>query len=160
LIFENRQTLWFRVQEILHVARLADPVRVRLELDWYNRLLPRRDRLQAALVLDRDETADPEAEARFRHDLVVSLLELQIGPERAGAVFVTCRPEDRGVGAAHWLEFAVGPAARRALADFRRPAQFAIYCPGYRHEGPPLDREVRQSLLDDLALSDRDGELT
>src|SRR5437667_364370 len=49
LIFENRQTLWFRVQEVLRIARLADPLRVQQELDWYNRLLPGRDRLQAAL---------------------------------------------------------------------------------------------------------------
>ena len=28
LIFENRQTLWFRVQEILRVARLSDGARV------------------------------------------------------------------------------------------------------------------------------------
>ena len=25
LLFENRQTLWFRLQEVLRVARLADP---------------------------------------------------------------------------------------------------------------------------------------
>src|ERR1700691_1488801 len=51
LLFENRQTLWFRVQEVLRVARLAEPARVRQELDLYNRLLPGRDRLQAALLI-------------------------------------------------------------------------------------------------------------
>src|SRR6266511_3508222 len=33
LLFENRQTLWFRVQEVLRIARLADPALVRRELD-------------------------------------------------------------------------------------------------------------------------------
>ena len=57
LLFENRQTLWFRAQELLRIARLAEPARVQQELDLYNRLLPRRDRLQAALLIDlRDET--------------------------------------------------------------------------------------------------------
>src|SRR5574339_608633 len=52
LVFENRQTLWFRLHELLRVARLADPVFVQRELDCYNRLLPGRDQLQAALLLD------------------------------------------------------------------------------------------------------------
>src|SRR6516225_802578 len=57
LLFENRQTLWFRVQELLRIARLAEPERVQQELDLYNRLLPRRDHLQAALLIDiEDET--------------------------------------------------------------------------------------------------------
>src|SRR5262245_35875493 len=55
LTFENRQTLWFRIHELLRVARLTDPFRVQQELDLYNRLLPSRDRLQAALQIDITE---------------------------------------------------------------------------------------------------------
>jgi hypothetical protein len=33
----------------------------------------------------------------------------------------------------------------------------ALDLPAYQHQSPPLTEEVRQSLLDDLALSDRDG---
>src|SRR5438105_12065053 len=51
LLFENRQTLWFRLQEVLRVARLNDPQRLEQELAIYNRLLPGRDRLQAALLI-------------------------------------------------------------------------------------------------------------
>src|SRR5438128_3925948 len=52
LVFENRQTLWFRVQELLRVARLSDALRVQAELDVYNRLLPGPDMLQAALLIE------------------------------------------------------------------------------------------------------------
>src|SRR5438552_1120972 len=52
LIFENRQTLWFRVQEIVRVARLADKSRLQEELNLYNRLLPGREQLQAALLIE------------------------------------------------------------------------------------------------------------
>src|SRR5262249_58457312 len=52
LLFENRQTLWFRVQEVLRIARLTEAVRVQQELDLYNRLLPGRNRLQAALLIE------------------------------------------------------------------------------------------------------------
>ncbi len=40
LIFENRKTLWFRLQEVLCIARLNEPALVQQELDLYNRLLP------------------------------------------------------------------------------------------------------------------------
>src|SRR5438105_1494694 len=49
LQFANRLTLWFHVQELLRVARLADPEHIQQELPLYNPLLPRRDCLQAAL---------------------------------------------------------------------------------------------------------------
>jgi hypothetical protein len=45
---------------------------------------------------------------------------------------------------------------RRLLADFRNPALVQVVRPEYQHESPPLSDEVRQSLLDDLALSERD----
>src|SRR5438093_9366108 len=61
LIFENRQTLWYRVQEVIRIARLADSREVQQELNLYNRLLPGRDLLQAALLL---EVADPTQLAR------------------------------------------------------------------------------------------------
>src|SRR5277367_5159898 len=52
LIFENRQTLWFRVQEVIRIARLADAQEVQPELNLYNRLLPGRNLLQAALLIE------------------------------------------------------------------------------------------------------------
>src|SRR5262249_20406356 len=52
VVFQNRQTLWFRVQEIVRIARLAEPARVEEELAIHNRLLPARDELHAALILD------------------------------------------------------------------------------------------------------------
>ena len=63
LLFENRQTLWFRLQEVLRVARLSEPARVRQELEIYNRLLPSRDCLQAALLLAIED------ETRLAHEL-------------------------------------------------------------------------------------------
>jgi len=42
------------------------------------------------------------------------------------------------------------------FADFRRRVWFALSHPSYRHESPPLGDEMRQSLMDDLELSDKD----
>ena len=150
LIFENRQTLWFRVQEVLRVARLTDPSRVREELAVYNRLLPGRGRLQAALLIEAAPSG-PDWK-----DLRGDELRLRLGSMVVPAVLVTSRPEDGAIGAAHWLAFDLDAAARRRLADLGHPAQFEIEHGSYRHESGPLGEDVRQSLAEDLELSDRD----
>ena len=157
LIFENRQTLWFRLQEVLLVARLVDAGRVRQELDWYNRLLPRRNLLQAALVIERG--AEPLGELDLQRALANAAVELRIGEAVWPARFVTPRAEGCCVGSAHWLELPLDLRAKAQLADGRRSARFLIVSVGYEHESAPLNPEVRQSLVDDLELSERVGEL-
>ena len=156
LLFTNRQTVWFQLQDVLRIARLAEPTRIQQELDLYNRLLPTRGRLHAALVLAVDETRLTEELAPWR-DLRGGDLRLCVGPVALPADLLTCRPEDRAVGAAHWVQFALDVAARRLLASPRQGAHFALTTPHYRHESAPLSEDVRQSLLDDLEASDRDA---
>jgi hypothetical protein len=83
-------------------------------------------------------------------------LRLCIGARYFPANLVTCRPEDRCIGLAHWVQFHVSPEGRKDLGSFRLPAYVEVLHPDYRHESALLSEDVRQSLLDDLALSDRD----
>jgi hypothetical protein len=155
LLFENRQTLWFRLQEILRVARLTEPKQVQQELDLYNRLLPRRNRLQAALLLKVDEARLSEELAAWQN-LRGEELCLHLGEVRYPANLLTCRPEDRCIGTAHWVQFVLDERGRQLLGDFDLPAHFAVRRANYSHDSAPLGDEVRQSLLDDLQMSDRD----
>jgi hypothetical protein len=156
LVFENRQTLWFRVQELLRVARLAEPARVQQELDLYNRLLPGRDKLQGALLIEVTEENRLTEELAPWRSLRGDDLRLRVGENAFPAVLVTCRPEDRSIGTAHWVQFVLDAAGRQQLRDFHRPAFFEINHVAYQHQSPPLSEDVRQSLLEDLELSDRD----
>jgi hypothetical protein len=155
LLFENRQTLWFRVQDVLRVARLSEPKLVQHELDLYNRLLPRRNRLQAALLLKVDDMRMQE-ELSAWSDLRGDDLILHLGDSRYAANLLTCRPEDRCIGAAHWVQFVLDDRGRGLLADFDLPAHFAVRRGNCPHASAPLSDDVRQSLLDDLQMSDRD----
>src|SRR5690242_2740122 len=100
LLFENRQTLWFHLQELLRTARLADPARVQEELDLYNRLLPGRDQLQAALLFEAGEQPRPEEPPAWWQGLSGEDLRLRVAGKTYPAHLVTCRPEDRFLGAA------------------------------------------------------------
>ena len=159
LVFENRQTLWFQVQEILRVARLSAAAPVQQELAIYNRLLPQRNCLHAALVFET--TGDGEgssggAESVLWSELRGEHLVFQVGDKLIPAHWVTCRPEDHAIGTAHWLQFTLEDLERKLLADLRVPARFQAAHATYQHQSALLSDEVRQSLLEDLALSDRD----
>jgi hypothetical protein len=156
LLFQNRQTLWFHVQEVLRVARLAEPSQVQQELDLYNRLLPGRGQLQAALLIDVADESRLTEELAFWQRLPEHSLRLTIADWHGPGQLTTCRPQDRCIGAAHWVRFVVEDIGRDRLADFRQTACFEVVHDTYRHASPPLSEDIRQSLLDDLELSDRD----
>lgn len=156
LVFENRQTLWFRIQELIRIARLAEEERVQQELEVYNRLLPGRDQLQAALIIEIVESRPLTEQLAPWQKLCGEDLTLRIGDRSIPAQLVTCRPEDRCIGTAHWVQFFLDTASRRLLADLDKPALFEVHLATYRHESPLLSEDVRQSLVDDLELSDRD----
>jgi hypothetical protein len=156
LLFENRQTIWFRLQEVLRIARLTEAARVRQELDLFNRLLPGRGRLAASLLVAvRDEAKLAEELAPWRQ-LRGDHLTLHLGPAVYPADLFTARPEDRCIGTAHWVQFALDAGGRDFLGDLRQAAVVALTLPSHRHDSAALTDDVRQSLLDDLALSDRD----
>jgi hypothetical protein len=154
LIFENRKTLWFRVQEMVRITRLSDPRDLAQELNLYNRLLPGRDLLQAALLLEYTSEAQRGREHKQWQDLQGSHLGFHIGPEVLAANLLTTRPEDRSIGTAHWVQFSFTPWLRSLLADFERPAWFAFDNGHYQFQSAPLGTELRKSLLTDLAEAD------
>ncbi len=157
LIFENRQTLWFRVQEVMRIARLTADAEVQAELNLYNRLLPNRNLFQAALLIDINP-ADFSREMANWSTLSGDQLELHYGSSFTPARLITSRPEDRAIGTAHWVQFVIGPDVRKQFANFNLRTFFRFESDTYQHSSPLLSDELRQSLIDDLVLSDRDLE--
>src|SRR5262249_12517050 len=140
----------------LRISRLSEPARVQQELDVYNWLLPGRNQLKAALLIDLAPSSPLAEGLAIWSDLRGEELVFDLGDQRLPARLVTCRPEDRAIGEAHWLEFTIEPAARKILADPRVPTRFESTYSRYQHRSSPVGEEVRQSLLEDLELSDRD----
>ncbi len=134
LIFENRQTLWFRVQEIVRIARLSQIGEVQQELNLYNRLLPGRNLLQAALLIEVPDEAQLLKELANWQNLEGAHLSLRLGRETCPSHLVTCRPEDRCVGTSHWVQFHLPPGARAQLGDLTSPASFHFDNGIYQHQ--------------------------
>jgi hypothetical protein len=149
LLFENRQTLWFRVQELVRVARLSNPALIQRELDLLNRLLPGPGQLQASLLIEVQDEARLTEQMKAWAELSPEHVRLSVGKLSMGGQVLTCRPEDRCIGAAHWLQFTLDALSRKELADFRQPALLELSLPAYCYQ-TSLNDEIRQSLVDDL----------
>src|SRR5262249_41249399 len=154
LVFENRQTLWFRAQEVLRIARMSEPYLVQRELELFNRLLPGPGQLQAALLIDVADPARLPQQLAAWADLSGEHLRFRVDKEAYAGRVLTSRPEDRCIGAAHWVQFTLGAAGRQLLSDSRQPACIEITLPAYCYQSDPLSDEVRQSLADDLRSAD------
>lgn len=51
-VFENRDTVWFQIQEMCRVERIVDEARIADELEVYNTLLPGPGELSATMLIE------------------------------------------------------------------------------------------------------------
>jgi hypothetical protein len=154
LVFENRQTMWFRVQEIVRIARLCEARLIQRELDLCNRLLPAPNHLGASLLIDLDKTR-LTAELQSWQTLCGDHIRMHVGKTSIPADLLTCRPEDRCAGTAYWLQFSLPPALVRILQ--KSAVRFEVAMPHYEHVTKAMTDEIRASLAEDLEMSARDA---
>ena len=138
------------------LERLSEPAQRAARAGFVQPLAAAPPALQAALLLKVDETRLSEELAAWQ-DLRGEELCLHLGDAKYPANLLTCRPEDRCIGTSHWVQFVFDSRGRQLLGEFDLPAHFGVQRSNYRQDSPLLSEEVRQSLLDDLQMSDRDG---
>jgi hypothetical protein len=149
LVFENRETIRFQVQEMMRVERLREPAKIQAELDVYNDLVPGDAELSATLLIEITEAGRIRAEL----DRLIGLDEhvfLALGDRRVRARFDEKQLDEERISAVHYLRFPLGADGAARLADPGVPARVAIEHPSYRAEAglPPA---LRASLVADLA---------
>lgn len=64
LLFENGQTVWYQIEEMLRAERIAGEAAIRHEIDTYNELLPRPGELTATMLIEYADTAQRDAALR------------------------------------------------------------------------------------------------
>ncbi len=111
VVFEDRQTVWFRVQELSRCARGSD---VRRELNWYETLMPGGGSVRAAVWL----TARGRTGEQLRQTVCGGRLVLASSAgHRVEGEYLSQRVTDRLIGLVRWVEFTFTADDREALND-------------------------------------------
>ncbi len=149
LVFENRDTVRFQIQEMLRIERIVRPDKVQEELDVYNGLLPGDGEVAATLFI---EVTDPA--------LVQPTLDGFVGLDESGAVtlragnivtpaqFASGQSREDRISAVHYIRFPLGEKGKAALERGDR-AELAVDHGDYK-ASTVLSAETVAELLEDL----------
>jgi hypothetical protein len=150
LVFENRETVRFQIQEMMRVERIADEAKIRQELEIYNGLIPGEGELSATLFIEITE-ADRIKETLDRLMGIdePGRLWLELGDARCDAIFEAGHSTEEKLSAVHYLRFHLTPEQQRRLGDAVLAARLVIDHPHYRASAE-LGLDTRRSLQDDL----------
>lgn len=153
LVFENRETLRFQVQEMVRVERIVDPGKIQDELDVYNELLPSREELSATLLIEiTEQTKMKEWLDRFMGLDHGEKLAIVSGGERAFGVFEGGHSHEAKISAVHFVRFRPSDRLKRAFADLHQPVTLAVDHNGYKVD-VPVPGGLREEWLSDLQNS-------
>jgi hypothetical protein len=150
LMFEDRTTVQYQVQEMLRIERIFEPDAIDEELGAYNPLIPDGTNLKATMLIEYDDVDERRRELeRLRG--IEDLVEIVVGthaPVRAIADEDLDRSNETKTSAVHFLRFELTPAMVKALRK-GEPLAFAVAHPHYAARAT-VEPTVRESLLADL----------
>ena len=150
LLFEDRLTIQYQVQEILRTEKIFEPAGIAEELDAYNPLIPEGRNLKATLLIEYEDV-----EVRKRELMKLRGVEHEIFLQVEGHAQVRAiadedlpRSNDEKTSAVHFLRFELD---ERMIADFTRGEDVTIRVahPACRVE-QQLNGEQRRALARDF----------
>jgi hypothetical protein len=147
LVFENRDTVIFQIQEMMRAERITDLDKIREEIEVYNALIPTANELSATLFLEIED------QSHLRNDLLKFLgvdeaVFFKVGSFTIPARFEEGRSKEDKISAVQYVKFPFDHGARAAFAG-PAEATLAIEHPNYKAE-VRLGAEIREALLADL----------
>jgi len=149
LLFEDRLTVQYQVQEMLRIERIFEAAPIEEELAAYNPLIPDGHNLKATLLIEFPD-AEERRVALVRLREVEHALALEVDGQRVVAIADEDldRSDAEKTSAVHFLRFELDPAARTAL---KGGARLAFRCdhPEYRHAAE-VPETTRRALVADL----------
>ena len=149
LVFENRETVLFQIQEMLRAERIVEPAKVQEEVDVYNSLLPEDGEVAATLFVEVTE----EARVKPILDSFIGLDEgrslwMEIDGRKYFAKFEAGHGREDKISAVHYIRFPLGPEGASALGRVRRAR--LVLSHGENSGEAELSPETVSELLSDL----------
>lgn len=150
LIFENRETVLFQIQEMIRTERIFDSDKIQEEIDVYNSLLPGTNELSATLFIEiTDSDRVQELLDSFQDLDRPGTVTIQMGDETIEADFEAGHSKEDKISAVHFVRFKTTEAFRHQLGNSDIPCHLVISHPHYQTEVEVPDT-LRQEWLKDL----------
>jgi hypothetical protein len=151
LMFENRDTVKFQIQEMLRIERIVDEKLVAHEIKTYNALIPDDNELSATLFIEITEKEKIKSELDMLVGLEKDSVFLKIGRYLIPAYFDEAQFSDFRISAVQYIRFPFTPQQIHEMGNFNEPTSAVINHPKYKYDAE-LPLAVRTTLLDDFGV--------
>jgi hypothetical protein len=154
IVFENRDTIRFQIQEMARAEKILTDEAIQTELDIYNPLIPERGALAATVFIELT-SKDDLLEWLPKLVGIERSIELRIG-EQGNEEVVQARPDaeherqltrETVTASVHYIHFELTPAQVERFAS--EPVRVAVEHANYAYATELVDTST-QSLLVDL----------
>jgi len=125
LLFENGQTVWYQVEEMVRSERMKDEDAIRHEIDTYNELLPRPGELTATMLIEYADEAQRDTALRALIGLERHFW-IRIGERREPARFDTRQIATDRISAVQFVRFPLGGLDQDDFLKFAAAGKIAI----------------------------------
>ena len=149
LVFENRKTVIFQIQEMLRAEKITDLDKIKEEIEVYSTLIPDSNELSATLLIEMED------QDRLREELLKFLgidetVYLKIGEQYSiRAAFEEGHSKEDKISAVQYVRFPLSPQARDAFTGGQEEIMVVIDHPNYQAQAE-IGEEMRKSLIQDL----------
>ena len=150
LVFENRETLLFQIQEMIRTERIFEPDKVQEELDVYNAILPADGHLSATLFIEitQEEDIQKRLDTFYNIDQPGTVL-IQVDNHTVDAKFEAGHSKEDKISAVHFVQFAPSSAWIAALSTLTSVVSMVINHEQYQ-ERQKAPEALRSEWLADL----------
>ncbi len=151
MMFENKETVKFQIQEMLRIERIVDEKLIEHEIETYNALIPNDNELSASLFIEIAEKEKIKPELDRLLGLEENSVFLKIGRYLISAYFNEAQFSNFRISAVQYIRFPFTPQQIHEMGNFNEPTSVVINHPKYKYDAE-IPLAVRTSIIDDFGV--------
>lgn len=151
LLFENRDTVFYQVMEMLRIEKTEHREGIQQELDAYNPLIPDGSNWKATMLIEFPEEVERRVQLKSLRN-VEHQVWCDVGGRRVIAIADEDleRSDEEKTSSVHFLRFELDAKLRQAALD-GADIRFGIDHDRYHCNSGILHRQQREALVEDLS---------
>lgn len=149
LVFENRETVLFQIQEMMRLEKIVDRKHIQQEIDVYNELIPCKNQLCATMLIEIQEREYIKPVLDSLIGLSDKCVLLEFDNVKIEPVFDQGQLTDGRVSAVQYLTFSLNQNQSDKFMKSDSKPKIKIHHKNYKAE-TVLETEMKSALVKDL----------